>query len=256
MRNSDAGSHSSEEELEEINVRQGLPCLGGGVELPCLGTEKRKWSELSTTEPSSESDFDCGEFTSSDIRTLRLCSLNEDSVSQTFSMEEQNQKKFESPVEFSNSPPPNAHRPRRSEFPQSKLIGFSNQQKQDVHLLLTNLQHTTSNNQLTQNQQQLAGHNEQLITNNQLFTNKIDESQSLLDFPEIRTAGIDISKGREPATSAMETDVSTSNRRIFSPRKRSRKSQQLLSRPCLDFEKMQQMQTVSWHGGELSLFCW
>ncbi|TRY78047.1 hypothetical protein TCAL_06623, partial [Tigriopus californicus] len=46
-------------------------------------------------------------------------------------------------------------------------------------------------------------------------------------------------------------------RRTISPRKRYRHGRQ---RPCLDFEKMQQLKTravTSWrHGGELSLFCW
>jgi len=43
-------------------------------------------------------------------------------------------------------------------------------------------------------------------------------------------------------------------------RKRSRTSRvHHIQRPCLDFEKMQQLRAraVSWrHGGELSLFCW
>lgn len=49
-------------------------------------------------------------------------------------------------------------------------------------------------------------------------------------------------------------------KKTISPRKRSRTSRvQHIQRPCLDFEKMQQLRAraVSWrHGGELSLFCW
>lgn len=50
-------------------------------------------------------------------------------------------------------------------------------------------------------------------------------------------------------------------RRAISPKKRYRQSRvHHIQRPCLDFEKMQQLKTravTSWrHGGELSLFCW
>jgi len=48
------------------------------------------------------------------------------------------------------------------------------------------------------------------------------------------------------------------HRKSISARKRSRTSRvQKIQRPCLDFEKMQQLWAVSWRtGGELSLFCW
>jgi len=52
-------------------------------------------------------------------------------------------------------------------------------------------------------------------------------------------------------------------KKTISPRKKSKTSRvQHIQRPCLDFEKMQQMRAraVSWRhgagGGELSLFCW
>ncbi|XP_077287590.1 uncharacterized protein LOC143912212 isoform X2 [Arctopsyche grandis] len=50
-----------------------------------------------------------------------------------------------------------------------------------------------------------------------------------------------------------------------SPRKRSRHSRRHMQRPCLDFDKMQQLKVravTAWrhggaeHGGELSVFCW
>jgi len=283
MRNSDAGSHSSEEELEEINLRQGLSI---GV------TEKRKRPELSTTEPSSESDFDCGDYLAAEIRRpLRLCSLNENSISHSFSVvppppppnqddpddycqraicggPQHNEKKLqdpESPVQFSALPPPHAQRPRNSEFAHKTNFGFRHQSpcttSQD------NVHHSSSSDQLAeQSTNQLIP---LVLPGDDLNGRNPQVNQLLFGL----TTTIDVET--TTPTTVNSTPATTAARRLATPRKKSRKlssqhllagksssssSHHLLARPCLDFEKMQQMESVSslgWQASEMStLVCW
>jgi len=235
MKNADSGSHSSEEELEEINI---------GNEFMRGSTEKRKWSELTHSEASSESDIDIPDYQPSE-NMARLSPRTDVSSCDTLSEDEDrnHNKVLPTPVEFSTSPPVDAHKPRRSHSPPPKLFGFSNQARQQRH-----------NNQLAEIHQNQLPEIHQSHLPAVTLTRKLSHHQpgSALHSAVRRVSGLssslgDLTKLRE----AGRTD-----KKIASPRKRSRKSH-LLSRPCLDFEKMQQMQTVtSWQGGELSLFCW
>lgn len=79
------------------------------------------------------------------------------------------------------------------------------------------------------------------------------------DQPCLMSTGED-SSSQMSKTSKSCYGLTLTAKKTISPRKRSRTARvEHIQRPCLDFEKMQQLQThaVSWrHGGELSLFCW
>lgn len=80
-----------------------------------------------------------------------------------------------------------------------------------------------------------------------LFRREAGLSSSLGDLSRLDDGRIDVEEEQ-------------GGKKTISPRKRSRTSRvQHIQRPCLDFEKMQQLRAraVSWRtGGELSLFCW
>jgi len=125
------------------------------------------------------------------------------------------------PVQFSTSPPVDVHKPRRSLSPPPKLFGLS------------------------QPGQQLSSVRQQEAAD--WRTGRLGSySSSLGDLTRI-----DFDTKIERRASCKKT---------ISPRKKSRTSRvHHIQRPCLDFEKMQQLRAraVSWrHGGELSLFCW
>jgi len=206
----DSGNHSSEEELEEINTNKSH-YESHYVERDC----KRKWTDLSQSDTSCDSDT---EFEEPEL-SLELCGSREErrtstsglsSSSQTpdnISGDEDQNHNQPAPVQFSTSPPVDVHKPRRSLSPPPKLFGFS---------------------QLSVVRQETA-------------TARLGNYSSSLG---------DLSR--------IETRVSC--KKTISPRKKSRTSRvHHIQRPCLDFEKMQQLRAraVSWrHGGELSLFCW
>lgn len=87
----------------------------------------------------------------------------------------------------------------------------------------------------------------------------------LFGFSQLSVVRQDSASGRLGNYSSSLGDLSRIESRVsckktISPRKKSRTSRvHHIQRPCLDFEKMQQLRAraVSWrHGGELSLFCW
>ncbi|XP_023325304.1 uncharacterized protein LOC111699013 isoform X2 [Eurytemora carolleeae] len=219
------GSHSSEEELEEINIRNEF---GLGV------TEKRKWGDL--TDASSESDLD----TLESLKQAEYQRYLAEFSSSTLSEDNDNNQDISAPVQFSTSPPLDVHKPRQCDSPVVPIAGldFSNRHR------LTDNQHQ---HQLTNNQHPLQ------LTNNQQAihaSNGVQLSSALR-----RITGVNEAK-EDNLVKLEETLNSTTERKIISPRKKSRKVH-LLSRPCLDFEKMQKMQTVTtWQSGELTLFCW
>eukprot|EP00092_Neocalanus_flemingeri_P016416 GFUD01017766.1.p1 GENE.GFUD01017766.1~~GFUD01017766.1.p1 ORF type:complete len:326 (-),score=63.55 GFUD01017766.1:1923-2900(-) len=209
----DSGNHSSEEELEEI-ITNKKPY----VERDC----KRKWTDLSQSDTSCESDT---EFEEPELRPLEASTGNDRSTStsagssscDTPSGDEDHNHNHPTPVQFSTSPPVDVHKPRRSLSPPPKLFGFSGQQAETGQAI-----------------------------------------------PEIRprsSTGLGTYSSSLGDLSRLEYEaLERRGKKTISPRKRSRTSRvQHIQRPCLDFEKMQQLRAraVSWrHGGELSLFCW
>jgi len=225
----DSGNHSSEEELEEI-ITNKKPY----VEI--LRDCKRKWTDLSQSDTSCESDT---EFEEPELRPLetnnganqgdsRSTSTSAGSSScDTPSGDEDHNHNQPTPVQFSTSPPVDVHKPRRSLSPPPKLFGFRNHEPAVGAVGVTEL------------------------------------------LPELRPAhsaprggsGLGSYSSSLGDLSRLEYDVlERKGKKTISPRKRSRTSRvQHIQRPCLDFEKMQQLRAraVSWrHGGELSLFCW
>jgi len=215
----DSGSHSSEEELEEI-ITNKKPY----VEI--LRDCKRKWTDLSQSDTSCESDT---EFEEPELRPQEPSVGNNDrststsagsSSCDTPSGDEDHNHNHPTPVQFSTSPPVDVHKPRRSLSPPPKLFGFQGPEPD-------------------------AGQGGQAI-------------------PEIRltsSAGLGTYSSSLGDLSGLEYEgLERKGKKTISPRKRSRTSRvQHIQRPCLDFEKMQQLRAraVSWrHGGELSLFCW
>eukprot|EP00090_Calanus_glacialis_P018176 TRINITY_DN28193_c0_g1_i1.p1 TRINITY_DN28193_c0_g1~~TRINITY_DN28193_c0_g1_i1.p1 ORF type:complete len:323 (+),score=66.76 TRINITY_DN28193_c0_g1_i1:36-1004(+) len=211
----DSGNHSSEEELEEI-ITNKKPY----VEI--LRDCKRKWTDLSQSDTSCESDT---EFEEPELRPLEASAGNDRSTStsagssscDTPSGDEDHNHNHPTPVQFSTSPPVDVHKPRRSLSPPPKLFGFRGQ-----------------------------------------------EAESGQAIPEIRprsSSGLGTYSSSLGDLSRLEYEaLERRGKKTISPRKRSRTSRvQHIQRPCLDFEKMQQLRAraVSWrHGGELSLFCW
>ena len=175
----DSGNHSSEEELEEI-ITNKRPYV---MERDC----KRKWTDLSPSdEASCESD---AEFEEPELRpaTTASASTGSSASSDTASGDEEGGVAVVgAPLQFSTSPPVDAHRPRRSLSPPPKLFTFSGPLGGTVR----------------------------------------GTEQSTSDTSRLHCS-----------TAAEHTD-----KKLISPRKRSRTSRvHHIQRPCLDFEKMQQV---------------
>jgi len=231
-----SGNHSSEEELEEINTNKKTYLE---PERDC----KRKWTDLSQSDASCESDT---EFEDPELR-LELCdrrhvvingerststSAGSSSCDTPSGDEESNLNSSSAgpePVQFSTSPPVDVHKPRRSLSPPP--FGFTNQPR---HMggATSHLPHSISSN-LPRSTSKLG-----------------NLSSSLGDLNDL--------------TRIESETLERRNKKTISPRKKSRTSRvHHIQRPCLDFEKMQQLRAravinkISWrHGGELSLFCW
>jgi len=228
-----SGNHSSEEELEEIITACKQPLY---LALDSRDN-KRKWKDLSQSETSCESDADGLE--DSELRPqLEVGQEEERSTStsagssscDTPSGDEEVSHNQPTPLQFSTCPPVDVHKPRRSLSPPPgwppRSLSPSSSPK-------------------------LAASVEQSPTIGNL-------SCSLGDLPPcLMSTGEESSSRRRAAVSSCCYSLT---KKTISPRKRSRTSRvQHIQRPCLDFEKMQQLRAhaVSWrHGGELSLFCW
>jgi len=125
------------------------------------------------------------------------------------------------PVQFCTSPPLNVYKPRRSQSPPPKLF------------------HLSSNG---------ADHGPAHL-------NSLRESQMLSGAFRPRVRGDSLLNTRgESEEGDLDEDRSPSKKHRTTPRPHN------IQRPCLDFEKMQQIKTkvvTSWRqGAELSLFCW
>jgi len=126
------------------------------------------------------------------------------------------------PVQFCTSPPLNVYKPRRSQSPPPKLF------------------HLSSNG----------------ADNGPVHLNSLRETEMLSGAfrPRVRGDGLLDGRGFEAEDGDLDEDRSPSKKHRTTPRPHN------IQRPCLDFEKMQQIKTkvvTSWRqGAELSLFCW
>jgi hypothetical protein len=233
-----SGNHSSEEELEEIITACKRPLY-----VDRGGENKRKWnSDLSQSEETScESDADG--FEDPELRPQpvvgqtgcdRSTSTSAGSSScDTLSGDEEVNHNQPTPLQFSTSPPVDVHKPRRSLSPQA---GWPPRSVSPPPKLVASPERPPPMGNL---------------------------SSSLGDLPCLMSTGEDsssYSSRRRAGPASCYSSSTTTSKKSISPRKRSRTSRvHHIQRPCLDFEKMQQLRahSVSWrHGGELSLFCW
>jgi len=235
-----SGNHSSEEELEEINTNKKTYVE---PERDC----KRKWTDLSQSDTSCESDTEfeepelrlelCGgdNTAGNDERSTSTsagsCSCGTPSGDEDPNHNHQTSGTCQEPVQFSTSPPVDVHKPRRSLSPPPKLFGFNNPppHMNGATSLSGQAPTTSPTTSSTSRSNSKLGN----------FSSSLGDL-SRIDFDNIERRG--------------------ACKKTISPRKKSRTSRvHHIQRPCLDFEKMQQLRAraVSWrHGGELSLFCW
>lgn len=234
----DSGNHSSEEELEEYYSSP----VGSG-------TEKRKWSDLSQSEESYCSDAGHTESTDG--------TGSSSSTTPESGEEDVNHNIPTSPpnlVQFSKSPPADVHKPRRSISPQQKLFSQISQE----HPFLEQQTNEASKrpNRVSSRKQATVRHDSSMppccpSRHDSMIppccppfiSSSLPSARSMTDIP------------------ALVSQEERRKRRAISPRKRSRTSRVChIQRPCLDFEKMQQLRAknlTGWtNGGELSLFSW
>lgn len=126
------------------------------------------------------------------------------------------------PVQFCTSPPLNVYKPRRSQSPPPKLF----------HLASNGWDKAPANQTCFREGQRPSG----------AFR------------PKVLGAGVVPTRGSNLEEEGEEEDRTPNKRHRTTPRPHN------IQRPCLDFEKMQQIKTkvvTSWRqGAELSLFCW
>jgi len=238
----DTDNHSSEEELEDIigesrkvyvsetvvqhtvkTVSRNSAGVGAGK--GPTTTEKRKWSEVE-----QGSVHGSGSTSSTTSRTGSGSSGDEE-VSGYMGCST-------TPVQFCTSPPLNVYKPRRSQSPPPKLFHMA-----ASHML----DHTNTE----------TGAANFLKGNTKVLTGAFRPGGSVganLPLPHHTTPSQDDDE--------IDGDRQVDRHADRSPNKKQRSTPRPLARqrPCLDFEKMQQIKTkvvTSWRQGtELSLFCW
>jgi len=244
----DTDNHSSEEELEdiigassksvysEVNAVSGpgsLSIKSGVVGGTSTNTEKRKWSEANSSGDDRRSTSQCvfraGSGSSGDEE---VSGLLDGANSYT-------------PVQFCTSPPLDVYKPRKSQSPPPKLFHMSGSGQVSGPFR----QHSFDSNRNKEGQRPsgafLPRPRPRLLRPVEFCS--LPSRQEAGDF-----LGLDDAE--------VGKDEPDPGHRSPNKRHRSTPKPQNIQRPCLDFEKMQQIKTkvvTSWRqGAELSLFCW
>ena len=265
----DTDNHSSEEELEDIigdkKVYGGTAVTGAGVSIKsggvgarCSSTnpEKRKWSEVNssgdeTERSTSQCVFRAGSGSSGDEEVSGLM----DGAGASYT-----------PVQFCTSPPLDVYKPRKSQSPPPKLFHMSSNGHGHTGPLR---QHSFDSAKTRGEQQRPSG---------AFLPRPRPRLMRPVEFSSLSGPGSAAGRhdtGQADNEGQEEADNDNSGHR--SPSKRHRTTP--IQRPCLDFEKMQQVTkriapsrylteiplyfqiktkvVTSWRSGtELSLFCW
>jgi len=243
----DTDNHSSEEELEdiigashksysEVNVASGpgsLSIKSGGAGGTSTNTEKRKWSEANSSGDDRRSTS-----TSQCVIRAGSGSSGDEEVSGLL-----DGASSYTPVQFCTSPPLDVYKPRKSQSPPPKLFHMSGNGQVSGPFR----QHSFDSNRNKEGQRPsgafLPRPRPRLLRPVEFCS--LPTRQEAGDFLEDADVGKD------------EPDP---GHRSPNKRHRSTPKPQNIQRPCLDFEKMQQIKTkvvTSWRqGAELSLFCW
>lgn len=265
----DQDHHSSEEELEDIigtgakkvyrqqvetnsiksghqgvTTRQGL----------CASTnpEKRKWSEVNRSSTDEEGGHHMG---ASAIFRAGSGSSGDEEVSGL--MDGAGGGSY-TPVQFCTSPPLDVYKPRKSQSPPPKLFHMS-------HMNGHSASSSDPNNPPRQNSLDMG----QTSREGQRPSGAFRQARprvvrplggpGVVEYSSLPSRVEQDSPDSLDMMTVMEGDEDGGHR---SPNKRHRSTPkpQNIQRPCLDFEKMQQIKTrvvTSWRQGtELSLFCW
>lgn len=242
-------NHSSEEELEDIiGTKKVYTCSPPGVGASssiktCSSTnpEKRKWSEVNSS--SSGDEMTAGRASTCVFRTGSGSSGDEE-VSGL--MEGADGGSY-TPVQFCTSPPLDVYKPRKSQSPPPKLFHMSMNGSSGI-----SRQNSLDSVRTREGPGRPSG----------AFRPRPRggaSRQAVVEFCSLPVEGGGVGSREEPGVDGAEPEEATGHR---SPNKRHRSTPRPhnIQRPCLDFEKMQQIKTrvvTSWRQGtELSLFCW
>lgn len=230
----DNDNHSSEEELEDIigsggkKVVYGVSSIKtGSSSSSSTNTEKRKWSEVNSSSGdeagrTSQCVFRAGSGSSGDEEVSGLMLSGGTGSSYT-------------PVQFCTSPPLDVYKPRKSQSPPPKLFHMAAQSGPPR-------QHSLDGARGGREGQRPSG---------AFLPRRLLRPVEYSSLPARQESG----EGQEDGEPGEESGHRSPNKRH-----RSTPKPQNIQRPCLDFEKMQQIKTkvvTSWRQGtELSLFCW
>ncbi|XP_066603251.1 la-related protein Larp4B-like isoform X2 [Prorops nasuta] len=242
--------HSSEEELEVINSPKVVPSQGCR---PATAPEKRKWSQVSNSGPQTQQqlqgqqqpqqrtlagDLDsigatCSAPVSRAGRELAGSGSSDEEVQGLLGGRSGSGSVISQPVQFRTSPPVDAHKPGRSLSPPPKLFHASTREPRSLPRPRSRPrpQSHTHLHCSHLDCHHHHHHHHHHYHHHHHHHHRLDSDLDLLN--------------------------------ACSPRKRHRPPHRL-PRPCLDFEKMQQLKAravTTWrhsgeHGNELSVFCW
>jgi len=233
----DNDNHSSEEELEDIIGNSGKKKVYTGSSSIKTGssitnTEKRKWSEVTSSgdereeqgrSSTSQCVFRAGSGSSGDEEVSGLM-LEGSTATTTTSY---------TPVQFCTSPPLDVYKPRKSQSPPPKLFHMSPGPPR---------QHSLHSGRSREGQRPSGA----------FLPRRLLRPVEYCSLPARQDSGDCHEDGGDPGEDP--------GHRSPNKRHRSTPKPQNIQRPCLDFEKMQQIKTkvvTSWRQGtELSLFCW
>jgi len=240
-------NHSSEEELEDIIGTKKVytsspPGIGSSSSIKtCSSTnpEKRKWSEVQSSSSGDETTagrasacvFRAGSGSSGDEE---VSGLMEGAEGGTYT-----------PVQFCTSPPLDVYKPRKSQSPPPKLFHMS--------------MNGSSAGPQRQNSLHSVRPREGPGRPSGAFRPRPRAVRpgGVVEFTSLDSVGGDT---RDLEVSDEIQGEETGGHRSPNKRHRSTPRPHNIQRPCLDFEKMQQIKTrvvTSWRQGtELSLFCW
>jgi len=247
----DTDNHSSEEELEDIIGNSAKKKVYSGTAVSQAGSgrasirgagcsstnpEKRKWSEVNSSGDDERSTSQCvfraGSGSSGDEEVSGLMDGSTSSYT---------------PVQFCTSPPLDVYKPRKSQSPPPKLFHMSGSNGQSG--TGPSRQHSFDSSRSREGQRPSGA----FLPRPRPRLLRPVEYSSLPSRGQVESGEY----GLEDAE-----DVAVEDTGHYSPNKRHRSTPkpQNIQRPCLDFEKMQQIKTkvvTSWRQGtELSLFCW
>lgn len=228
----DTDNHSSEEELEDIigdkKVYGGAAVTGAGVSIKsgvgarCSSTnpEKRKWSEVNssgdeTERSTSQCVFRAGSGSSGDEEVSGLM----DGVGASYT-----------PVQFCTSPPLDVYKPRKSQSPPPKLFHMSS----NGHGHTGPLRQHSFDSSKTRGDQRPSG---AFLPRPRPRLMRPVEFSSLSG--QTGSAGHNDTGHGDGQHDGGEEDGDNDNSGHRSPSKRHRTTP--IQRPCLDFEKMQQV---------------